>query len=106
MTYYEPERNNQICRVDLKMRKKKRQRHEKMRTKRVLKCLWDFCLKYAAKIMQRLPRHELQGKTGYKEVTKKTADISEYCDFNFYDLAWSYARVHPSISEENRELGR
>ena len=32
-------------------------------------------------------------------------DISEYCDFDFYDLVWYHTGVHPSISEENRELG-
>ena len=72
MTYAEPERKNQIWKVDLEIREVKRRWHEKMRTRRVPKRLWDFGLKYAAKIMQLLPRNDLQGRTGYEEVTGKT----------------------------------
>ena len=33
-------------------------------------------------------------------------DISKYRDVDFYHLVWYHAGVHPSISKENRELGR
>ena len=39
-------------------------------------------------------------------VTGKTPDISEYLDFDFYNLVWYFPGVHPSISKENRALGR
>ena len=39
-------------------------------------------------------------------MTGKTPDISEFLDFNFYDLVLYHPGVHPSISEENRVLGR
>ena len=106
LTYPEPERKNQIWKVDLEIREMKRQWHEIMKTRRVPERLWDFGLKYSAKITLLLPRNNLQGRTGYEEVIGKTPDISEYCYFDFYDLVWYYARVHPSISDENRELGR
>ena len=57
--------------------------HEKMKLRHVPKRLWDFGLKYVAKIMRILPKNELQGRTSYEEVTGKTQDKSEYCDFDF-----------------------
>jgi hypothetical protein len=41
-----------------------------------------------------------------EEVTGKIPHISEYCDFDFYDLVWYFPGVHPSISQDNRALGR
>lgn len=106
LTYTEPERKNQIWKVDHEIRELKRRYQNKMKSRKVPRRLWDFGLKHTAKILQLLPRNSLQGRTGYEEVTGKTPDISEYCDFDFYDLVWYHAGVHPSISEENRELGR
>ena len=77
-----------------------------MVSKGVPKRLWDFGLKHSAKIMQMLPRNNLRGRTAFEHVTGKTPDISEYIDFDFYDLVWYYPGVHPSISEDNRMLGR
>ena len=106
LTYAEPERKNQIWKVDIEIRELKKRWHQKKKTKAVPSRLWDFGAKYTAKIMQFLPRNSLNGRTGYEEVTGKTPDISEYCDFDFYDLVWYYPGVHPSISEDNRALGR
>ena len=39
-------------------------------------------------------------------ITGKTPDISEYCDFNFYDLVWYWRAPHPSMAEHDRELAR
>jgi hypothetical protein len=39
-------------------------------------------------------------------ITGKTLDISEYCDFNFYDLVWYWRAPHPSMAEHDRELAR
>ena len=54
LTYSEPERKNQIYKVDHEIRELKRRWHEKMSKKRVPRRLWDFGLKYSAKIMQLL----------------------------------------------------
>eukprot|EP00957_Ditylum_brightwellii_P205069 15342092-Ditylum_brightwellii.AAC.1 len=45
------------------------------------------------------------GRTGYEEVTGNTSDISEYTDFNFYDLVWYYPHKHPGVGDEDRLLG-
>ena len=77
-----------------------------MQSRSIPKWLWDFGLKYVTKITQLLPQNLLQERTGFDQVTGKTPYISEYCDFDFYDLVWYHAGVHPSISKENREMGR
>ena len=106
LTYAEPERKNQIYKVDLEIRELRKRVHNKMRSKNVPKRLWDFCLKHSAKVMQFLPRATLNGQTGYEYVTGKTPDISEFIDFDFYDLVWYSPGAHMSISDDNREIGR
>ncbi len=60
-TFAEPERKNQIWKVDLEMRELGKQTHHKMKTKNVAKQLWDFNIQHSAKIMQFLPHDTLQG---------------------------------------------
>jgi hypothetical protein len=55
--------------------------------------------------MQFIPRGHNE-RTGYEMITGKTPDISEYCDFNFYDLVWYWRAPHPSMAEHDRELAR
>lgn len=43
---------------------------------------------------------------GYEFITGKTPDISEYCNFDFYDLVWYWHSPHPSIAEHGCELAR
>ena len=106
LSYAEPERKNQLWKVDLEIRELKRRWHNKMKSKNVPERLWCFGLKHSSQIMRLLPRASLQGRTGHEQVTGKTPDISEYTDFDFYDLVWYYPGVHPSISEDDRVLGR
>ncbi|KAL7537429.1 hypothetical protein ACHAWF_005759 [Thalassiosira exigua] len=107
MTYAEPERKNQITRVDREIRDLKRRWHDKMRKKNVHERLWDYGLTYTGKIMQILPRSQLRDRTSMEAVTGKTPDISEFCDFDFHDLVcWYHAGVHRGVGQQNRELGR
>ena len=39
-------------------------------------------------------------------ITGKTPDISEYLDFDFYDLVWYWRQPNPSLSEHDRELAQ
>ncbi|KAL7546616.1 hypothetical protein ACHAWF_009946 [Thalassiosira exigua] len=105
MTYAKPECKNQISRVDREIRDLKRRGHDNMRKKNVPERLWDFGLVYTAKIMQILPRLQLRDRAALEAVTGKTPGISEFCDFDFYDLVWYHPGVHPSISQQNREVG-
>ncbi len=37
-------------------------------------------------------------------VTGHTPDISEYCNFGFYDLVWYWQVPHPLMAEHDHEL--
>ena len=106
LTYAEAERKTQVYKVDLEIRELKKYCHRKMVEKKAPKRLWDFCLRHAAKVRQFLPRNNLHGRTAMESVNGKTPDISEYLDFDFYDLCWYYTETHPSISKDNRALCR
>ena len=75
--------------------------HNKVQSKSVPRRLSDFALNHSAKIMQLLPRVSLNGRTGYEYVTGKTPDISEFIDFDFYDLVWYFPGAHVGISDNN-----
>ena len=106
LIYSEPEHKNQIYDVDLKIQETRCRTHNKMKSKNVPKCLWDYCHKHSAQIRQIIPCNKLQGQTALESVTGRTPDISEYCDFDFYDLVWYHPGIHPSISKDNRALDR
>ena len=106
LTYAEPERKNQIWKLDLELRELKKRWHNKRRQKGAPNRLWDFGVKHQSQIMKLIPKAALGGRTALENVTGKTPDISEYCDFDFYDLVWYFPGVHPSISQDNRALGR
>ena len=106
LTYSEPERKNQIHEIDTEIKELGRRTRNKMKSKNVPKRLWDFCYKHSAKIRQIIPRDKLRGRTAIDTVTGKTPDISEYCDFDFYDLVWYHTCAKTSASDEDRSLGR
>ena len=58
-----------------------------MAKKNVLKHLQDFGLVYEAEIMSRMACRS-DNHTGYKEVMGQMPNISEWLDFEFYDLVW------------------
>ena len=58
-----------------------------MTKKNVPKRLWDFGLIYEAEMLSRMALRD-DRRTGYELVTGQTADISEWLDFEFYDLVW------------------
>jgi hypothetical protein len=58
-----------------------------MTKKNVPKRLWDFGLVYKSEILSRMACGN-DRRTGYEEVTGQTPDISEWLDFEFYDLVW------------------
>ena len=41
-----------------------------------------------------------------EHVTGKTPEISEYCDFYFYDLVWYHPGFHPNFNDKNGTLGQ
>ena len=74
-----------------------------MGTKYVPRRLWCFGLEHQARLMNFIPRGRNE-QSGYEMITGKTPDISEYLDFDFYDLVWYWRQPHPSLSEHDCEL--
>ena len=66
----------------------------------------DYALVQTAEVMQFIPRARLQGRTGYEEVTGRPQDISEYLDFDFWDLVRYWDTAHPNINQDDRKLSR
>ena len=78
----------------------------RMRKKCVPKRLWDYGLVYESEILTRMSRGA-DGRSGYEEVTGETPDISEWLDFEFYDIVWWWDRHQkPDITDESRRLAR
>jgi hypothetical protein len=59
----------------------------RMQKKNVYSWLWDYGLVYKGKLLTEMSRGN-DGRSGYEQVTGKTPDISEWLDFEFYDLVW------------------
>ena len=48
---------------------------------------------------------KLNGRTPIEAVTGETPDISEYVDFDFYDLVCYHTGHHPNVSKDYQTLG-
>ena len=74
----------------------------RMTKKNVPKRLWDFGLVYESELLSRMARG-LDRRTGYEEITGQTPDISEWLDFEFYDLVWWLDRsTKPNFMDHTR----
>eukprot|EP00957_Ditylum_brightwellii_P079798 6069066-Ditylum_brightwellii.AAC.1 len=58
-----------------------------MKKKGVPRLLWDLCLMYESELLTRMARGHSR-RSDYEEVTGNTPDISQWIDFEFYDLVW------------------
>ena len=105
MTNSESGRHGHTYKVDTAIREIRRRSRKKMISKNVPRRLWCLMLEWQARIMQLIP-HGYNERTGYEIVTGKTPDISEYCDFDFYDLVWYWPNTTASHSDTNRQLAR
>jgi hypothetical protein len=79
---------------------KKRWKH-KMVTKGVHARLWDYGCIHQSEIMSRVASGR-DGRTGIERITGETPDISEWLDFDIYDLVWVWdnpnAEVNPRLA--------
>ena len=77
-----------------------------MHKKKVSKTLWDFGLLYESELLLRMACGRYR-RTGYEEVTGDTSDISEWLDFEMYDLVYWIDRSNkPDTLDDVRRLGR
>jgi hypothetical protein len=105
LTYAEPYRHNQLQQVDVAIQELKQKWRNKMGSRNVPQQIWCFGLEHQARLMHFIPRGHNK-RSGYEMITGKTPAISEYLDFNFYDLVWYWRQPSPSLSEHDRELAR
>jgi hypothetical protein len=79
---------------------KKRWKH-KMVTKGIHVRLWDFGCVHQVETMSRIATGR-DGRTGIEHVTGETPNISEWLDFDIYDLVWIWdnpnAEVNPRLA--------
>ena len=68
--------------------------------------LWDYCLERRALIHNTIPRplFQLNGLTPHEATLGAPADISNLCNYNWYE--WVYYRDHGSFPENKEKLGR
>ena len=89
-------------RAEDSIREVKRRWKKRMIKRRVPKRVWDFGLVYEAEILSRVARGKDQ-RPGIERITGDTCDISEWTDFEFYDLCWYWDTPHDL---DNPKLGR
>jgi hypothetical protein len=80
----------------------KRKWKQRMATRAIPGRLWDYGLIYEAEIMSRTARGP-ENRTGIERLTGDSVDISEWLDFEFYDLVWFW---HDPEMDDNPQLGR
>ena len=107
LTYAEKGRHEQNYAAELEIRELKRGWNRKMVEKNIPSRLWDFGIVHRAELMTRMVRSKSM-RTGYEIVTGDTPDISEWMDFDFYDLVWYHdpPDTMSGTTEEIRKLGR
>ena len=77
----------------------------RMHKKKVPKRLRDFGLVYESELLSRMACGR-DRRTGYEEVTGDTTDISEWIDFEIYDIVYWIDRPNkPDTSDDVRRLG-
>ena len=99
-------RSNQMYAINIEIRELKKLYHRKMVECKAPKRVWEYAMEHAAKMRQFIPRNKLNDRTPIESITGNTPDVSEYLDFDFWDLVWYFPNAHPSISVDDRALGR
>lgn len=97
-------RHSHTYEVDTAIRELRHRSRRKI-SKNVPRRLWCLMLEWQARIMQLIPQG-FNERTAYEIVTGITPDISEYCDFDFYDLVWYWPNTTASHTDKNRSLSR
>ena len=65
--------------------------------------VWDFVIKHSTNIINIIPSEKLNVRTPIEAVTRETTDISEYVDFDIYDLVRYHTRK-PSQCDQGASI--
>jgi len=98
-------RSNQNHASEREIGELKKRWRNRMIKKRIPKRVWDYGLVYEAELLKFIPRGR-SDRTGYEEVTGHTPDISEWTDFEMWDLVWFWDQGKADLGDDNRRLGR
>ena len=101
----EPGRHTQNHTAEHEIGELKRRWKNIMTKKNVPRRVWDYALVWNGEIMSRIARGP-DGRTGFERVFGCTPDISEWLDFEFYDVVWYWENEHEDMTEDNRLFGR
>ena len=101
----EPGRSNQNFAAEREIGELKKRWRNRMLKRRVPKRLWDYGMTYESHILNFIPRGR-NNRTGYEMVTGQTPDISEWLDFEFYDLVWFYDAKKMELDKDGKRLAR
>lgn len=105
LTYSEKDRHNKLQQVDLAIRELKRCWHHVMIHQKVPHRLWCYRLEDQAEVMNLILRGQYD-QSELEIITGCTPDISEFCDFAFYDLVMYWHTSSPALGEHVKELAR
>ncbi len=75
--------------------------HHRMTRRKVPKAFWDFGIIWEAEIYSRTAGKD--GRTPIERITGDTIDISEWIDFEFWDICWYW---NPAGGDEKKQIGR
>lgn len=77
-------------RAELCIREIKRAVRHSLEVNKAPKHLWDYCTKYHCELRNVMahPIYKLQRRTPYEWVARRTPDISEYIDYQWYETIW------------------
>ena len=92
-------------RAETEIREVKAKWKTRMRENGAPSCLWDYGLVYISEIQSLLALDRDQ-RPGLERITGNTIDISEWLDFDFYDLVWYWDQKKMDMTEEQARIGR
>ena len=98
-------RSNQNFAAEREIGELKKRWRNRMLKRKVPKRLWDYGLVYESSILNFVPRGN-NARSGFEIVTGQTGDISEWIDFEFYDLVWFYDQKKMDMNDDGRCLAR
>ena len=76
----------------------------RMADRQIPQRLWDFGLVYEASLLRRVARGQ-DRRSGIERLTGETPDISEWADFDFFDLVWFHTNQKMDAADEQTQLG-
>ena len=78
--------------------------HRRMVDCRVPRRLWDYGLVHESGVLSRVARGH-DSRSGIERLTGETPNISEWIDFQFFDIVWYHDNTKADTSDEHRHLG-